>query len=228
MLRTWTHEPRHPCASQDCQAKSVAGVIRVAGAATRDEAASDNPRPDARDLPEACSVSQSNRSNGSGIIYTASAPAGPSIMRLEICSVRAIESQDYTCEDACFTLEFDMDTMQAWMHLKRSCTRKTLPALTSLMLISSRTLRSTSLRSRGSRNWVYVIRLPNFHSARSNMLYETRETMQGEETGITSNLVAEVAIHGPRCHFSPAGSSVCKRVSQNTVFTELLKDPLTE
>ena len=68
---------------------------------------------------------------------TASAPAGPSIMRLEICKVHAIESQDYTCEDVCFTLEFDMETMRAYMHLKRSCTRKTIPAVTSLMLISS-------------------------------------------------------------------------------------------
>ena len=59
---------------------------------------------------------------------TASAPAGPSIVRLEICSVRTIESQEYTCETECFTLEFDMETMRAWMHLKRSCTRKTIPA----------------------------------------------------------------------------------------------------
>ena len=58
-------------------------------------------------------------------------------MRLEICSARTIESQEYTCEDVCFTLEFDMETIRAWMHLKRSCTRKTIPALTSLMLSSS-------------------------------------------------------------------------------------------
>ena len=30
-----------------------------------------------------------------------------------------------------------METMPVWMHLKRSCTRKTILALTSLMLISS-------------------------------------------------------------------------------------------
>ena len=53
------------------------------------------------------------------------------VLRLEICSARTIESQEYTCEDECFTLEFDMETMRAWMHLKRSCIRKTIPALTS-------------------------------------------------------------------------------------------------
>ena len=40
-----------------------ARVILVAGVATRDEAASDTPRPDARDLLEACSVSQSRNSD---------------------------------------------------------------------------------------------------------------------------------------------------------------------
>ena len=42
-----------------------AHVILVAGAATRDEAASGTPRPDARDLPEAFSVSQSINSDAS-------------------------------------------------------------------------------------------------------------------------------------------------------------------
>ena len=44
---------------------------------------------------------------------TASAPAGPSTMRLEICSVCTIESREYTREDECFTLEVDMEAMRA-------------------------------------------------------------------------------------------------------------------
>ena len=80
-----------------------APVILAAGAATRDEAASDTPRPNARDLPEACPVSQSRNSDASfltanpgGVAIaepaaaassTASVPAGPSNMRLKTCSV---------------------------------------------------------------------------------------------------------------------------------------------
>ena len=93
---------------------------------------------------------------------TASAPAGPSSMRLEICSPRTIESQEYTCEDECFTLEFDMETMRAWMHLKRSCTRKTIPALTSLMLISSTLDKLTFPRRRDdSRHKQHVLNQPD-------------------------------------------------------------------
>ena len=54
----------------------LAPVILVAGAATRDEAASDTPRPDARDLPEAGSVSQSRNSDAS---FLTANPGGAAI-----------------------------------------------------------------------------------------------------------------------------------------------------
>ena len=112
-----------------------ARVILVAGAATRDEAASDTPRPDARDLPEACSVSQSRNSDasfltanpggvaiadaawayGSCIIYTkySSRSFNYALGYLQCAHHWTFESEENTCEDECSTLEFDMETMRA-------------------------------------------------------------------------------------------------------------------
>ena len=101
-------------------------MILVAGAATRDEAASDTPLPDARTCQKLALCRKAGTQMHLSLLpilvewplqmlgptaaasSTASAPAGPSILRLEICSVRTIESQEYTYDDECFTLEFDM------------------------------------------------------------------------------------------------------------------------
>ena len=91
--------------------QALSARILVAGEATRDEAASDTPRP-----------SQSRNSDASfltanpGGVATADAWAYRQLHHLRQVLqqvLQLIESQDYACEDECFTLEFDIETMRA-------------------------------------------------------------------------------------------------------------------
>ena len=106
-LASWEHGHRNlggilaPAKTVKPQALP-APVILVAGTAARDDAASDILRPDSRDLPEACSVSQSRNSDASfltvnpGGVATADAWAHGSCIIYGKCSssVRTIESKE--------------------------------------------------------------------------------------------------------------------------------------
>ena len=112
-----------------------------------------------------------------------------------------------------------METMRAQLTLRKSCTRKTTPTLMCLMLTSMLD-KPTFPRRRDkpgfkqhvlsvSRNWVCFVRLPNFHrTARPNIYRSTRFVRQFQ--------------------FSPAGSSVCSRLSPILYSERLMEDPLAE
>ena len=105
-MGTCIHEPwRRPCTGQDCQAPPLFPESgRRAG-----------PEMHLPSLPILVEWLLLMLGPTAAAASTASAPAGPSVLRLEIRSVCTIESQEYTCEADCFITELDTEVMRAFL-----------------------------------------------------------------------------------------------------------------